>query len=396
MQRVPATGADAALNLHGSGKHGYTNGSPGVTAATVLIADCLNAEQEEIANAVEKTGQILSTSRNDQLYRAMCAMQIEAALLNPTARTAGSAYAQYLISVAEGQTPGTIIAVGNVGGIQRSTDYGVTWAAIAPAASYAGEFKSVFCMSPIDWFACGTGGEIQKSIDNGATWTRATTAASYTGVFHCAIWSGSEINGFVVVGDDGEIQTTDDIDAGIFVHRTAGSSYTGDFYGGVYSDALGLYVIVGSGGEIQTSADGVTWTRRTAGSSYVGTFTCVIVGESGLLVACGIGGEIQISTNATTWTRVTHDMGSLDLNAIAYGPIGIPLGASSVPVTSQLKYAYVAVGNDGTVITSQDARAWRCCTRQRLSSKALYGVTIGYGGATMVGETATIRQSLAV
>ena len=60
-----------AADLHGAGKDGYTEGSPGVTAATVVTADAANALQEEIANAIEDRGITLVKADNTQLSAAI-------------------------------------------------------------------------------------------------------------------------------------------------------------------------------------------------------------------------------------------------------------------------------------------------------------------------------------
>lgn len=61
----------AAPDLHGAGKDGYTEGSPGVTAATVVTADAANALQEEIATAIEDRGITLVKADNSQLSAAI-------------------------------------------------------------------------------------------------------------------------------------------------------------------------------------------------------------------------------------------------------------------------------------------------------------------------------------
>lgn len=60
------------LDLHGPGKDGFTEGSPGVEAATVVTADWANAIQEEIANVVEGGGSFaLNKPDNTQLVTAI-------------------------------------------------------------------------------------------------------------------------------------------------------------------------------------------------------------------------------------------------------------------------------------------------------------------------------------
>lgn len=63
--------ATRKINLHGAGKDGFTEGSPGVEAATVMTADIANALQEEIANAVEERGLTLAKADNTQLAQAL-------------------------------------------------------------------------------------------------------------------------------------------------------------------------------------------------------------------------------------------------------------------------------------------------------------------------------------
>jgi len=70
--------------------------------------------------------------------------------------------------------------------------------------------------------------------------------------------------------------------------------------------ATGGFCAVGDSGLIVTlSADLVTDTVRTPGSSYTGDFHHVFADSAGRLFACGENGEIQRSTdNGATWARV--------------------------------------------------------------------------------------------
>jgi hypothetical protein len=67
MHRID--GSDVDVDLHGSGKDGFTDGDPSVpTPATVITDDWLNAVQEELSNAIETYGgQALVKGTNDQL-----------------------------------------------------------------------------------------------------------------------------------------------------------------------------------------------------------------------------------------------------------------------------------------------------------------------------------------
>lgn len=70
MERIN-TGTKS-VDLHGSGKHGFRAGDAQVgTAPTQISAAFCNAVQEEIAQAVEGSGQELAVETYDQLLRAI-------------------------------------------------------------------------------------------------------------------------------------------------------------------------------------------------------------------------------------------------------------------------------------------------------------------------------------
>ena len=73
---------------------------------------------------------------------------------------------------------------------------------------------------------------------------------------------------------------------------------------------------VGTGGEIQTSPDGITWTSRTPAASFSGTWYAVSYDTSSF-IAVGAGGEVQASSDGITWYQVAAAF-STDLHAIAH------------------------------------------------------------------------------
>jgi hypothetical protein len=72
MKRI--TGAYVDPTANGVGKPGFTNGVPGVTGATVVQYDWLNAVQEEIALSIEGAGITLNPASNTQLLAAIRAL----------------------------------------------------------------------------------------------------------------------------------------------------------------------------------------------------------------------------------------------------------------------------------------------------------------------------------
>lgn len=71
MQRI--TGDDVAEDLFGAGKDGFTDGSPGIEAATVVTDKWLNEVQEELLSVIEGAG--LAPSTSAQLRAAIMATQ---------------------------------------------------------------------------------------------------------------------------------------------------------------------------------------------------------------------------------------------------------------------------------------------------------------------------------
>lgn len=64
-----------------------------------------------------------------------------------------------------------------------------------------------------------------------------------------------------------------------------------------------LFVAVGKSGEIRTSPDAITWTKRNPQYAYAGNFTDVRASDS-IIVAVG-DGEFQTSVDGITWTKRT-------------------------------------------------------------------------------------------
>ncbi|CAX55814.1 hypothetical protein [Erwinia pyrifoliae] len=62
----------AQIDKFGQGRNGFTNGDPSTgRRATDLNSDMWDAVQEELANAIEKSGLALNKNRHDQLYQAV-------------------------------------------------------------------------------------------------------------------------------------------------------------------------------------------------------------------------------------------------------------------------------------------------------------------------------------
>lgn len=231
-----------------------------------------------------------------------------------------------------------------------------SWKQVTNAGAYSGTFNAVAIRPNVNDFngpdlivVVGDTGEIQTSQD-AETWTHRAAAAAYAGSFKGIADNGTT---FVAVGQTGGIQTsTTGVSA--WTARTAAAAYANTFNSIAYG--AGVFVAVGASGEIQTSPDGTTWTHRTPGSSYSGTFTTVRF-ANGLFVALGGGPEIQTSPDGTTWTR----------------------RANSIGVSTGLVYGngiWVATLNNNYVVTSPDGITWT--QRQITNFPVLVAGPIGF------------------
>ena len=103
----------------------------------------------------------------------------------------------------------------------------------------------------------------------------------------------------------------------VWASVTAGSSYAGVFNDVCWSDALGLVVVVGTGGEIQTAINAAgSYTRRATGGSDL--LRCVAGANA--VVAMSTDGAIKSSTNGVTWTTTATLSGGVTMSGLAYSP----------------------------------------------------------------------------
>jgi len=97
----------ALADANGAGKNGYTDGEPGVQAATVATADAFNAFQEEIANTIEGFGGTLSKPSQNQMYTRLAAAITGAKPIGVRCELIGSGVAhgdQFVPSIMGGDT----------------------------------------------------------------------------------------------------------------------------------------------------------------------------------------------------------------------------------------------------------------------------------------------------
>lgn len=175
----------------------------------------------------------------------------------------------------------------------------------------------------------GSGARFARST-NGVTWT---VDDSYTSLdFMTAVaWSGEAL---AAVGHSGTIATSA-FDGVTWTRRTSGTTQL------LTSVAFGnsAFVAVGNSGVVLTSdSSGITWTTRSSGT--FSNLTGVTFG-AGLFVAVGIDTTIYTSPNGVSWTARVPPASDLVLTAVTW-------------TGSQ----FVAVGASGSVISSTNGVTW--------------------------------------
>lgn len=181
---------------------------------------------------------------------------------------------------------------------------------------------------------------VRISTNAGLTWT-VTTAPGGIGQSIAA-----NSTRFVMVGSSGKIQT---YEGGAWTSRTAAAGFTGQFYQVIWTGTM--FVAVGDL-EVQTSLDGITWTRRASSAPTGGPNTVValpsVAAAGGRLVRVGKGsrpggspsGEVWYSDDGgTTWTYAYSDTQAYLTGVVgtvfADGTIGFAAAGESRGVYSQ-------------------------------------------------------------
>lgn len=187
-------------------------------------------------------------------------------------------------------TRDAVIAVGAAGVILTSPD-GITW---APRAS-----GTIADLRGVVWngtraVAVGTGTTICVSDDGGVTWSPSSVPPGSD--LNDIAWSGGV---FCAVGDGDLILTS--ANGTSWTQRTA--AFAQNLRGITW--VAGRFVAVGTSQLILTSTNGVTWTRRGVSSVKLPTLHGVRAFR-GLLVAVGDGGDILTNGSSPTLTPVVN------------------------------------------------------------------------------------------
>ena len=213
------------------------------------------------------------------------------------------------------------VAVGDEGTIIRTTNGGRTWTPLS--SSVTSSLQGVVYAGENTFVVAGLLGVILRSVDGGLTWTARTsgTTQGLHGVFFTSPDTG------IVVGDAGTILLT--IDGGItWTAQTIGTSE--DLRGCVFHDAS-RGVVVGNSGVIGRTTDGgTTWTLQPSGVS--GTLRTVSFASDDTLIT--VGGDfgqfgipgppiiLRSTDGGVSWTEVIQSAASYLLAAVSFGRPG--------------------------------------------------------------------------
>lgn len=184
--------------------------------------------------------------------------------------------------------------------------------------------------------------------------------------------------------------------AGLLPAPTPASAATGDLWAIAYGN--GMYVAVGEGGAIKTSADGESWTGTTVSPKW--SYSDVAYGN-GLFVAVGDKGSIINSENGSSWSPADSDVTDYLVGVIYQDGKFTAVGGNGAVTTStdgvtwtsqssgtsrnmgQIAYGnglYVAASSDA-ILTSSDGITW---SEQVLEIEGASIVSVSYGDGMFV------------
>lgn len=350
MHRIDSPTAEA--DKFGSGKDGFTDGSPGVTAATHLTNDWFDGVQEEIVSPIENVGMSLVKGQRDQLLEALrrrsglfavgnWERKLPAVSKNERIQGVGYLTGQerwiavgtddgvdsYLITSDDAETwtertnpqnsglkavsgeSGVAIAVGGPDAtdayIITSSD-GAAWTERSNPKAFPLEdivYASGYTRHVAVGWADGTDAYILTSDDSGATWTErgnpknlTLIGVGYDSTNDVLVAVGQfevSLDPYIVRSTDGGVTWSEQSNPGTKVLN-----------GVAYSPERGLWVAVGeqdTNAVILSSPDGVTWSSVT--NSIATDLNSVRwIAEWGMFATCGDNGMVYTSFDGSTWT----------------------------------------------------------------------------------------------
>ena len=318
---------------------------------------------------------------------------------------------------------GRFVAVGNSGTIITSPDGLTGWTSVL-----SGTTNNLLGVKFVNnrFIALGSGdisgvnNTLILASVNGIDWASQPSAATIYSLYDIAVNSTGLL---VLVGGAGKIFTSDD-DGVSWVSRI--SQQNNSDLQNITVNSSNIFVAVSDNSEIITSSNGIDW-DITYSESYI--FQGVNVNSSGNFFACGSNSSGQAVVTSSdgslnSWTPVVipqndntlygitlnTNTGSLVAVGIKYIITSTDNGSSwtSVfPLTIKNLYGvavnsmgrYVAVGDNGTIVTSDNGLTGWASVTSGISGVELYGVACNSTGrfvavGTVFNITGTLKISI--
>lgn len=334
-----AVGENGTIVRYSSGQNAWTNVPSGTTVSLRSIAASADANVVVVGGG----GTILRSVNNGQSWSGVTSGTTEN--LNRVTYTSGAGFNYF-------------VAVGDNGVIRKSTN-GTTWTTLT-----SGTTKRLVSI----------GHRITGNVKLVALAEDSTVLVSEN---HGTNWSAITVNVPRPITYGSRDGTTGYAQDGIRMTTTDGTNWSYTFPSVSGISALGYgngRFIALSGVNRMTSTDLVNWSITTTPNSHSG-----VAFGNGLLVSVGQGitssnGFVYVSMDGSRWLAQTTPT-TVFLNDVTYA-----------------QGKFVAVGGNGTIITSTNGVNWANRTVGS-TSEQLRGVTHGNGAFVAVGTGSTVRYS---
>ncbi|HEY1824387.1 MAG TPA: fibronectin type III domain-containing protein [Acidimicrobiales bacterium] len=199
-----------------------------------------------------------------------------------------------------------------------------TWT-LVPAFASSQSWSSVAYLNA-QWIALGHQGDLATSV-NGATWSEVATPSgtwqtiAYGNGRYVALSSADAAPNEMISSN--AQQWTEEVGPPGSPQQAGRDQQNGQWTSLTY--AHGLFVAVGSDGIIDSSPNGVTWTRRFWRPSD--DFTSVTYGDGKFIAVDANQGNVLLSLNGTSWSDIFQPLtgvvsaptGGVHYGAVAYG-----------------------------------------------------------------------------
>lgn len=156
----------------------------------------------------------------------------------------------------------------------------------------------------------------------------------------------------------------------------------------------GIYIAVGDLANIQTSLDGILWSKEVVPDSHTNTVLLGVGGTSNLLIAAGNDGHVLWSESELRDIAITNDVGMTNITVDTFGVVW-----NSQPnfTTSNLQGVdagngiFMLSGEGGKIFTSPNGTNWT--ERTTPTTAFLSSIAIGNETSIAVGENGTLLYS---